>query len=161
MRLDHLLSKEHWPACLVQGLVCSRMSSSRCSRVEHRLFGTAGSAWSVSTHSSWVVMERAGWVLGCLTRCWVLRVRAHRHAISVAGGEASASRPSTPTWWGLWCGPAMWDEPPRCLISVVGAQGVVGADRMLRTEQWTRASLWLKFLRAHGGCLGTRNRRRT
>jgi hypothetical protein len=36
-----------------------------------------------------------------------------------------------------------------------------GAGCMLRTSQWTRASLWLKFLRALGGCLGTRNRRRT
>jgi hypothetical protein len=32
---------------------------------------------------------------------------------------------------------------------------VVG--RCLRTAQWTRASV-AKFLRAHGGCLGTRNR---
>src|SRR4051812_10747223 len=31
------------------------------------------------------------------------------------------------------------------------------AGRCLRTAQWTRASV-AKFLRAHGGCLGTRNR---
>src|SRR5262249_55322651 len=31
------------------------------------------------------------------------------------------------------------------------------AGRCLRTTQWTRASV-AKFLRAHGGCLGTRNR---
>ncbi len=43
----------------------------------------------------------------------------------------------------------------------VGCGG--GAARILRTAQWTRASLIsvVKFLRAHGGCLGSRSRRRT
>ncbi len=92
--------------------------------MEHRLFGTAGPAWSVSTHSSWVVMERAGWVLGCLTRCWVLRVRAHRHAISVAGGDASASRPSAPT-----------------VVGVVVRAGHVG--RTTTRDRVVGARLWL------------------
>ena len=59
------------------------------------------------------------------------------------------------------CG--LWASPGRVLMELVSVGVVVwwGAARMLRTTQWTRASLWLKFLRAHGGCLGTRNRRRT
>ena len=42
--------------------------------------------------------------------------------------------------------------------------GVVrcGTARILRTAQWTRASIVVaKLIRAHGGCLGTRSRRRT
>ena len=57
-------------------------------------------------------------------------------------------------------GPTLPVKPPG--TSVLGrCWGWGGAARILRTTQWTRASLWLKFLRAHGGCLGTRNRRRT
>ena len=50
-------------------------------------------------------------------------------------------------------GAAVWlgsSVPAPCLL-----RWVVG--RCLRTAQWTRASV-AKFLRAHGGCLGTRNR---
>ena len=40
MRLDHLLSKEHWSRKLIQSLVCQAyVADSGCSRVEHRLFG--------------------------------------------------------------------------------------------------------------------------
>ncbi len=79
--------------------------------------------------------------VACLTRCWVLRVHPRERVDlmrALPGHELSPH-----VVWG-------------------GRDGVGGvAGRMLRTTQWTRASLWLKFLRAHGGCLGTRNRRRT
>ena len=41
-----------------------------------------------------------------------------------------------------------------------GAGAGVGSitARSLRTAQWTRASLFVKLVRAHGGCLGTRSR---
>ncbi len=61
---------------------------------------------------------------------------------------------------GHGCGPSPPIKPP--ILSVgVGCGG--GFVRRLRTAQWTRASLIsvVKFLRAHGGCLGSRSRRRT
>ncbi len=75
-------------------------------------------------------------VRGTCGRGWVV-------AGTLLGPEGTAARScfsvpapvnSTRVGWGWW---------------------VVG--RCLRTAQWTRASV-AKFLRAHGGCLGTRNR---
>ena len=55
-------------------------------------------------------------------------------------------------------GAAVWlvFRTPTPVNSVV-TRGWWVVGRCLRTAQWTRASV-AKFLRAHGGCLGTRNR---
>ena len=64
-------------------------------------------------------------------------------------------------------GPGRSDEPPALLDGELVGAGAhdSGIVRCLRTAQWTRASLKyvfvVKFLRAQGGCLGTRSRRRT
>src|SRR5690625_1536583 len=48
-------------------------------------------------------------------------------------------------------------------VEPVSVGSPAGTARSLRTAQWTRASLIfvVKFLRAIGGCLGIRSRRRT
>src|SRR5579862_771702 len=51
---------------------------------------------------------------------------------------------------------------PRTGAFAANAAARAGTARILRTAQWTRASsVVAKLIRAHGGCLGTRSRRRT
>jgi hypothetical protein len=154
VRLDHLLSKEHWPAA-------RSWFRARSWTIAPRRVLTGGTSiswrWHVPackynpvlhwTRGEW--NAAGGWQR--LARCWVLKARARAHL------RGPVRRP----------GPFLVDEPRRIprwntsRVCGVGATAGKGAARFLRTAQWTRASLWLKFLRAHGGCLGTRNRRRT
>jgi hypothetical protein len=65
-------------------------------------------------------------------------------------------------WWGPGRADRLWVVPLASTSSWGGA-GAGGrwesvAARTLRTAQWTRASLFVKLVRAHGGCLGTRSR---
>ena len=101
-------------------------------------------------------------------------------ASTLLGPEGSDPvTPRSPVWWcgGLGLGFSVAGALVPWVIPVHGHHVVRGgcgcvvivsvwvAGCWLRTVQWTRASvsllLFVKFLRAHGGCLGTRNRRRT
>jgi hypothetical protein len=95
----------------------------------------------VSTGSSfWGWVEESGVSGGwCLARCWVLKARAFFAQV-------------------FQCGP--------CLLVYcfpVGVVALVCVGFRPYFENYTvDASIFVaKFLRAHGGCLGTRNRRRT
>ena len=117
--------------------------------------------WGCGWGKGWVLL--VGWVQ---TRCWVLKDRTPVWVGSFVGSRSG--------WWsGFSVAGAAGFGHTRSVShdvhsGVCGGWGVwwlvclVVAGCWLRTVQWTRASLWLvKFLRAHGGCLGTRNRRRT
>jgi hypothetical protein len=164
VRLDHLLSKEHWPAFVGPGpglspFVGHRVLKGGTSIIWHRL-SLAGSS---STAPLGVWNEgRGGW--RCLTRCWVLRARPP-HA-EVCGAVLVRPGQSTPPWW-WWAvvvGPPASCEPPAPSWGWVGAES--RWEGRPYVENYTvdasiLKSLCIKFLRAHGGCLGTRNRRRT
>jgi hypothetical protein len=156
VRLDHLLSKEHWrplPARppLVVGKLArwvsrwplhGRVCRGGCSRVEHRL---VGAVTFVSAHQyrpvpslEGVVVERGSGGCGrCLARCWVLKGRTGFGSVFLVGP-----------------GPGFIPHP------LVGVGGRRGVGCRLYVENYTvDASIFVaKFLRAHGGCLGTRNR---
>ena len=83
-----------------------------------------------------------------MARCWVLRDRARRSSAAAVVVVVGGCR---------FC--FFWLVGPADLSA--GAGGVVGCR--LYVENFTvDASIFVaKFLRALGGCLGTRNRRRT
>ena len=124
-------------------------------RVEHRLFGAGVVACREYLHAAgliwgwWCVVESVG---GWLVSDTLLGPEGSGASLDLMAGTPDVC-------WGWW----LWASPGGGLRDgvLVGMTGWWGTARMLRTTQWTRASLWLKFLRAHGGCLGTRNRRRT
>ena len=130
-RLAQRKAAEASLACwFVKGVQVARRSRSRCggcSRVEHRLFGTACLVASlVPAALSGVVVERGSRGVWCLARCWVLKARAF------FAGFFSADR-------------SCWSYRYSLLALVLGvwlalACGV-GSARILRTTQWTRASL--------------------
>jgi hypothetical protein len=123
---------------------------------------TCWSAWSFGVW--WVVVEHRWWGGGaCRAHCWVLR--------SPATG-----------WWGAWYGPVLGSRTARSPVGGgVGGSGggrgrwlfencTVDASIFVKIKthplgcgSWFSAVLLflLKFLRAQGGCLGTRSRRRT
>ena len=101
------------------------------------------------------------WVWGCLARCWVLRGRAQARffmAVSATG----APDPLLGGGWVLVGGlVGAWSRSYRIPLLWVWVPVRIGCR--LYVENYTvDASIFVaKFLRAHGGCLGTRNRRRT
>ena len=100
-------------------------------------------------------------VWGCLARCWVLRGRAQARffmAVSATG----APDPLLGGGWVLVGGlVGAWSRSYRIPLLWVWVPVRIGCR--LYVENYTvDASIFVaKFLRAHGGCLGTRNRRRT
>jgi hypothetical protein len=93
-----------------------------------------------------------GWGFGCSVcvlvglLCAGLRVRAGWTG-SLAGLGGGRVVGGCVSWWCRL----------RCSSHPGGVWGWRVAGCCLRTAQWTRASV-AKFFRAHGGCLGTRNR---
>jgi hypothetical protein len=181
VRLDHLLSKEHLTPAppLWWGVVC-RASLRACGPEEVLEGGTSVRRRSCLAWPQYSLPGGGGNGSGgcgwCLARCWVLRDQGFRASavcwcvLPVGGGVG---------FWFLrvWvAGPAvvvgvvalLVRAVPRCTARLFPVWGWVGfgagvgvvAVRSLRTAQWTRASLIfvVKFLRAHGGCLGTRSR---
>ena len=157
MRLDHLLSKEHWhlgfsgPLGLAGSHGVSRwplhgrVCRGGCSWVDHRLVGTAHLVALASTgfcSFGGGGQERGvgGWVvLGTLL-----------------GPEGSGASFSSSV------GPHLLSVPPWVPLGVWGWRARVVGFRPYFENYTVDASIFVaKFLRAHGGCLGTRNRRRT
>jgi hypothetical protein len=165
VRLDHLLSKERCPhACVwCQSPVCPRVWGSGCSRVEHRLFGTV--LVSLTSTSRQLPVKRVLRPLrGSGSGTWGM-VGAVSDTLLGPEGSGNTGWLSWPAalqrGWGWRCpwgrvssgrGPCRWRS-----------FAVSGAGCRLYFENFTvDASIFVaKFLRAHGGCLGTRNRRRT
>ena len=160
MRLDHLLSKEHWhlgfcwsfgAGGLARGV---QVASSRPSVSWGLLMGGSSISWHRASGGArkyrfsvplfWGVGTRnvalvGGW---CLARCWVLKARAQALALQL-GLTCCPYRPCVPL--GVW-----------------GWRARVVGFRPYFENYTVDASIFVaKFLRAHGGCLGTRNRRRT
>jgi hypothetical protein len=90
--------------------------------------------------------------------------------------SSSAKSISTSSGMEKWSAVTVWSstllgpEGMGASLTLLGPErlcrgcGIVrfGTARILRTAQWTRASIVVaKLIRAHGGCLGTRSRRRT
>ena len=128
--------------------------------MEHRLVGAfLVPAFSTRVGSVGVLVRwnGAGVGVGCLARCWVLRDRATRIRFGLVlapllGGRGLVRAGGCAGWF-FWS----WALPIMRVFLVWG----VGCR--LYVENFTvDASIFVaKFLRAHGGCLGTRNRRRT
>jgi hypothetical protein len=68
-------------------------------------------------------------------------------------GVSSGAFCSGLTCWPYWLLPGLW--------TVVGGLAVVGFRPYVENYTVDASIFVAKFLRAHGGCLGTRNRRRT
>jgi hypothetical protein len=109
--------------------------------VEHRLVGAVTAVPAHQYRPSplvGVVVERGSGGCGrCLARCWVLKGRTGFGSVFLVGP-----------------GPGFIPHP------LVGVGGRRGVGCRLYVENYTvDASIFVaKFLRAHGGCLGTRNR---
>src|SRR5664280_1881570 len=100
-----------------------------CSRVEHRLFGTGCSVGC----EYWFFL--LGLVCGKWRTGWVV-------SGTLLGPEGSGVFFARLFSVGLPC----WSYRHVCLVGgVVGAGVWWGSARILRTTQWTRASLWPSF----------------
>src|SRR4051812_42269242 len=118
------------------------MSVSRCSRVEHRLFGTGpGPARKYSSHQG--VWKAAG--EGTVPD-------------TLLGPEGSDGSPTSGRFTALDPYRGRTAERARKAPAPVGARPYV---ENYTVDASILKSLCIKFLRANGGCLGTRNRRRT
>ena len=100
-----------------------------------------------------------------LARCWVLKARAEALTFGIGMPGQVTGRPGPAPTRGRTARHTCWTSSHRARLARMPRRRHItwGTARMLRTTQWTRASLLYvaKLLRAHGGCLGTRNRRRT
>ena len=191
MRLDHLLSKEHrshpparswwwvWVASWCTRVWCPGLLVGGTSRNCRCTVGAAVSG-RVRPRAPVCLDPCCGGGLGGVW--WWGKAGA---VVSGCGASTllgpEGSDPVTPRapvwWWGVGLGFSVAGALVPWVIPVHGHHVVRGgcgcvvivsvwvAGCWLRTVQWTRASvsllLFVKFLRAHGGCLGTRNRRRT
>ena len=144
-----------------------RVSCGGCSRVEHRLVGAvhlvpAHQYWP--SRSSGVVVDRGRW--GWSAPGTLLGPEGSGASsdsfmtVTATGGRRLVSTMARVPGGGVWSGPGPGHTAPR---DERGCGCQVGSGRRLYVENYTvDASIFVaKFLRAHGGCLGTRNRRRT
>ena len=139
MRLDHLLSKEHL------ALADTRLGSRATSQ-------TNVLRWLLISGALAIRSERRAQLASTVIALW---------CNDMESGTEVATRPSTllgPEGTAAGWSPQLDRIPVRLGEPRWGA----GTARILRTAQWTRASsVVAKLVRAHGGCLGTRSRRRT
>jgi hypothetical protein len=146
VRLDHLLSKEHCPHVCVwcQSPVCPRVWGSGCSRVEHRLFGTV--LVSLTSTSRQLPVKRVLRPLrGYGSGTWGMVGAVSDTLLGPEGSDDTrrlelARSPVGGLVGSVVCvGWFFWSWAPPIAWLLLG--GVWGAGCILRTSQWTRASL--------------------
>ena len=124
MRLDHLLSKEHWHLELLAHRGGGSVGVSRWPAITVRVVGVA-QGWNIGylalhmwrgreywlSLRGWLreVGAPGGW---CLARCWVLRARAFFARLFSAGLACWSNRCGSAFVAGLWQAPACGGVPP-------------------------------------------------
>jgi hypothetical protein len=160
VRLDHLLSKEHWSSSVARGCSWSWVGSrSGC----HCLTVRVGVTLWVERRPS-----RCSWLVVASTARGVRLVgvegvagRGCRGSRTLLGPEATlvgvwscrVTGLQTGSWSLLWW---VW-----VLVGVAGGVWLLFENCTVDASIFVLGFCGLKFIRAQGGCLGTRSRRRT